>query len=120
MKIAVTSIGKDLISDMDTRFGRAKYFILVDPRTLEYDVIDNKQNLNLSQGAGIQAARNVAALNVEAVITGNVGPKAFSALTAANISIYIGATGSVRDAVEQLKASKLDAADNANVEGHWM
>ena len=120
MKIAVTSQGPDMTSEVDQRFGRAKFFVVVDTDTGESVAHDNKQNLNAAQGAGIQAARNVAALNVEALITGNVGPKAFSALTAANISIYIGATGSVRDAIDQLGENKLEAADNANVEGHWM
>ncbi len=120
MRVAVTSQGPDMTSGVDQRFGRAKFFVVVDTDTGESATHDNKQNLNAVQGAGIQAARNVVALDVEAVITGNVGPKAFSVLTAANISIYIGATGSVRDAAEQLKANKLEAADNANVEGHWI
>jgi predicted Fe-Mo cluster-binding NifX family protein len=109
-----------MTSEVDQRFGRAKFFVVVDTDTGESAAHDNEQNLNAIQGAGIQAARNVATLNVEAIITGNVGPKAFSALKAASISVYIGATGSVKDAVEQLNANKLEAADNANVEGHWM
>lgn len=120
MKVVVTSQGPYLTSEVDQRFGRAQFFIVVDTDTGESAAHNNEQNLNAAQGAGIQAARNVAALHVEAVITGNVGPKAFSALTAGNIRVYIGATGSVRDAVQQLKAGKLKRADKPNVEGHWM
>ena len=59
-------------------------------------------------------------LGVGAVITGNVGPKAFAALQAGEVKMYIGATGSVSDAIAQFKAGKLESVGKANVEGHWM
>jgi predicted Fe-Mo cluster-binding NifX family protein len=119
MKVAVTSQGPDIASEVDPRFGRAKFLILVDTETGESTAHDNTQNLNAAQGAGIQAAQNVVRLGVDAVITGNVGPKAFAALQAGNVKPYIGATGSVSDAVEQFKDGGLQCADEANVEGHW-
>ena len=42
MKIAVTSKGKDLDSQIDPRFGRAAYIIIVDTLSLEFEVLDNK------------------------------------------------------------------------------
>ena len=65
MKIAVTSQGPDLNSQVDPRFGRTKNFIVVDTDTEEFSVHDNSQNLNAAQGAGIQAGRTVAELGVE-------------------------------------------------------
>ena len=120
MKIAVTSQGKDLSSQVDPRFGRAKYFIVVDTDSGEFTAEDNSQNLNAAQGAGIQAGQNVVSLGVEAVITGNAGPNAFKTLQAGNVKIYISATGMVADVIEQLKAGKLQEASQANVEGHWV
>ena len=119
MKVAVTSEGADVDCQVDPRFGRAKYFLVVDTETGEVAAHDNAQNLNAMQGAGIQAAQNVSDLGVEAVITGNVGPKAFTTLQAANIKIYVGATGTVEEALEQFKAGQLQSADAANVEGRW-
>ena len=119
MKVAVTSQGLDLDSLVDPRFGRAKAFILVDTETGEFSVHDNAQNLNAVQGAGIQAARTAADLGVEAVVTGNMGPKAFAALRAIDVKVYTGASGTVKEAVEQFKAGQLQSADKANVEGHW-
>ena len=58
--------------------------------------------------------------NPGVVITGNVGPKAFAALQAANVKVYPGVTGTVKEAVEKFKAGELQPADGANVEGHWM
>ena len=120
MKIVVTSQGTDLSGPVDPRFGRARNFILVDTDTEEFSVHDNAQNLNAAQGAGIQAGRNVAEAGAEAVVTGNVGPKAFATLQAAKIKIYLGASGTVKEAIEQFKAGQLQDASKANVEGHWM
>jgi predicted Fe-Mo cluster-binding NifX family protein len=119
MKLAVTSQGATLQSPLDPRFGRAKHLILLDTGTGALSVVDNSVNLNAEQGAGIQAAKKVVELGAEALITGHVGPKAFSTLQAGKIRIYTGASGSVADAVEQYKAGKLEAASSANVEGHW-
>ena len=119
MKIAVTSQGPDLTSQVDPRFGRAKSFIVLDTDTDEFSAHDNTQNMNAAQGAGIQAGRTVVDFGVEAVITGNVGPKAFATLRAANIKVYPGASGTVKEAVEKFKAGQLPPADGANVQGHW-
>ena len=118
MKVAITSQGPHMNAAVDSRFGRARYFIVVDTDTGEFSAHDNTQNANAVQGAGIQAGRNVVDLGVEAVITGNVGPKAFAALQAGGVKVYIGATGSVADAIEVFRAGELECAGKANVEGH--
>ena len=71
MKIAVTSTGKDLSSDIDPRFGRAAYFILINSDTMDSEVLENKQNFNLPQGAGIQAGKTIVESKAIALITGN-------------------------------------------------
>ena len=119
MKIAVTSQGPDLNSQVDPRFARAKNFIVVDTESGEFTVYDNTQNINVPQGAGIQASRIVVDMGVAAVITGNVGPRAFTTLQAANVMVYPGASGTVKEAVEKFKAGQLQPAGKANVEGHW-
>ena len=119
MKLAVTSQGNNLQSPLDPRFGRAKYFIVVDTETGAFSAVDNGLNLNAAQGAGIQAGKRVAELGVECLITGHVGPKAFSTLQATRVKIHTGASGTVADAIEQFKTGKLKAAGSADVEGHW-
>jgi predicted Fe-Mo cluster-binding NifX family protein len=119
MKVAVTSEGPDLDSRVDPRFGRCRYFIVVDTDSNESTAHDNAQNVGAVQGAGIQAGRTVVELGVSAVVTGNVGPKAFATLQAGNVEVYLGASGTVGQAIEQLKAGQLQATGKANVEGHW-
>ena len=106
-------------SAVDPRFGRAKCFIVVDTETGDFTSHDNSQNLDAVQGAGIQTGRNVIDLGVEAVITGNVGPKAFTTLQAGGVKIYVGAAGPVANALEKFKAGELECVSKANVEGHW-
>ena len=119
MKVAISAQGKDLDSTVDPRFGRAKYFIVVDPETESFTAHDNSQNLNAPQGAGIQAAKNVLDSGAVIVISGNVGPKAFDALRAAGITVYTGASGTVRDTLGAFRAGRLTETGKATVEGHW-
>jgi len=120
MRVAITSSGKELTSEIDPRFGRAAYFIIVDPETMENEVVENTQNLNLAQGAGIQAGKTIVDNNVDVVITGNCGPKAFRVLQSANIKIITGVTGPIMDAIVKFKDGTLQATQQANVEGHWV
>jgi len=120
MKLAISAKGKDLDSPVDQRFGRADVFIIYETDTGNFEAIDNRANLDLAQGAGIQSARNVVAQGVQYVITGHCGPKAYRSLGAADIKVIVGATGTVREAVARFEAGELDAVDEADVEGHWV
>ncbi len=120
MNIAITSLGPELTSDVDPRFGRTRCFVVIDTETGEFSSVDNTLNLIAAQGAGIQAGKTVVTLGVDAVITGHVGPKAFSTLEAGGVAVYIGATGTVAHAVEQFKADQLQRSHGADVEGHWV
>ena len=120
MKIAVTSTGKNLSAAVDPRFGRCPYFILVNPDSMEFEVLENSQNLNLPQGAGIQAGKTIANSQVDALITGNCGPKAFMVLEQAGINVMTGATGTVEQVIEKFKNGELQGATQPNVEGHWV
>jgi len=119
MKIAVTSQGTDLDAQVDPRFGRAPYILIVDSETLEFEVMDNSENLNALKGAGIQTAGMVSDRGAEVLLTGFCGPNAFKVLGAANIKVASDASGSVRDAVQSFNEGKLPLSNGANAEGHW-
>jgi len=120
MRIAVSSQGADLDSKVDPRFGRAKYFVVYDTSDESVEVVENEQNLNAVQGAGVQSAQNVAKKNVDIVISGNLGPKAFHALSAAGIKTALWSEGTVAEAIELAKNEKLDLCEGANVDQHWV
>lgn len=120
MKVVITAQGKDLSSQLDHRFGRAKWLIVCDTEANSIEANDNTVNLNAVSGAGIQTAQNVANLGVEAVITGNVGPNAFKTLCAAKIKVFLCKANTVQEALELFKEGKLQQITTANVEGNWM
>jgi len=119
LKVVVTSSGEKLDSLVDQRFGRCGWFVVADTETGEYRAVNNVQNLNAAQGAGIQAAQTASRQGAEAVITGHCGPKAFRTLSAAGIKVFSGAGGTVGEALDAFKKGKLQEADGADVEGHW-
>ena len=119
MKIAVTAAEKDFNAFMDERFGRAAGFIIYDTETGSHEFIDNIQNLNADQGAGIQSAKTVSDTGATVLITGNVGPKAHAALDAAGIEIFLKNGGTVSEAIDTYRSGSLVKAASANVAGHW-
>ncbi len=119
MKIIVTSEGQQNSSQVDPRFGRAQWFVLYDTETKAYESFNNEKNLNLAQGAGIQAARQVIDHDAAVVLTGHCGPKAFETLAAGGVKIVTGATGSVVGAINSFLRGELKMADSADVQGHW-
>jgi predicted Fe-Mo cluster-binding NifX family protein len=118
-KVIVSASGQNLEAEVAPRFGRAPYFLLVNPATMEYEAVANRQNLQAVQGAGIQSAALVARYKPSALLTGYCGPKAFHTLEAAGIEVIVGVEGSVREAVQQFRSGKLSPAGGPNAEAHW-
>ena len=113
--IAVTSEGPKTTDMVDPRFGRAAGFVVVDLATGQTSYVDTGGSQVMSQGAGIQAAENVAKAGATVVMSGFVGPKAFQALSAAGIQVIQNVEGmTVGQAVDKFKRGELTAADAPN------
>lgn len=119
MKVAFTTSGNDLNAPMDRRFGRAAKFLFYDLDNDSFEVVDNQQNLNAAQGAGIQSAQIVARQDAKALVTGHCGPKAFQVLSTAGISIFTTDAATVAEALDHYRAGRLEEAKAPNVQGHW-
>jgi len=114
-KIAVTSDGPTLQDQVDPRFGRAAGFVVVDLDTMQTQYVDNGGSQAMAHGAGISAAERVAAAGAGVVLTGFVGPKAFSALVAAGIKVGQDLEGlTVGEAVERYRSGQVRMADSPN------
>ena len=118
MKVAISSSGKDLDSQIDPRFGRCQYFIFVDPETMEFEASEN-EGLMASGGAGVQAAQLIVQKGAGSLITGNLGPNAASALSASGIKVHLVSGGTVKEVMEAFKAGKLQEASGATVPPHF-
>jgi len=106
MKIAISATGTNLDAEVDPRFGRCQYFIIVDPETMQFEAVENTSAM-ASGGAGISAAQMIAGKGVEAVLTGNCGPNAYQVLSPAGIKVITGVSGKVKDAVQSYKSGQL-------------
>ena len=118
MKIAVSANSPNLDTDIDPRFGRCQYLVLVDADTMSFETINNTGGMG-SGGAGIATAQLIAGKEVEAVLTGNCGPNAYQVLSAAGIKVVTGVSGKIKDAIQSYKTGKLQASSQPNVAGHF-
>jgi len=118
MKIAVTSTGPTFNDNVEARFGRCPYFLIIDTDTMQLEAIENP-NMALGGGAGIQSAQLMSGKGVTTVLTGNCGPNAFNVFGQAGIQVIVGVSGPVRNAVEQFKTGSLSSASGPNVASHF-
>ena len=118
MKICITSVSDKLEAQVDPRFGRCQYFMIIDPESMQFEAVPNL-GLVSGSGAGIQAAQIIANKKTNVLITGNVGPKAFQALSAAGIKIITGASGNVREVVEKYRKGVFSETKTPTVGEHF-
>lgn len=114
MKIVITSQGKTLQDDIDPRFGRCRYFLIVDDETNEVEAIPNPQ-VSAGGGAGIRTAQFMVDRGIKAVLTGNIGPNASKVLNESGIKVYINNNGTGESVLNDFKNGKLVPTNQTNV-----
>jgi predicted Fe-Mo cluster-binding NifX family protein len=113
MKLCITAAGNSLSAPVDSAFGRAPWFMLIDTESGAAEAAANS-SADAAQGAGIAAAQLMTEHNVDAVLTGRLGPKAQAALAAAGIAMHEGlGRCTVSEALEQFHAGHYPAAGAA-------
>lgn len=117
MKIAVTASKPELESPVDPRFGRSPYFIFLDPATMAFEAIENP-NLSAPSGAGIQTAQLLVDKGARALLTGSCGPNAFRTLEAGGIDVFVGVTGTVKEAAIKYEKGEFQSTKSPNVSAH--
>jgi predicted Fe-Mo cluster-binding NifX family protein len=86
MKIAITSTGNLLESNIDQRFGRCAYFVLYDTETKSIEFIPNP-NKELEEGAGPASVQLIASKGAKKIISGEFGIKIKSLLDSLKIQM---------------------------------
>ena len=119
MKIAVPARNRELASEVDTRFGRADWLIVIDGETGELEAYPNAVGLKRGRLSGIQIAQNLVELGVEALLTRNIGPNALRVLKAAGVKTYLTKSQTVGEAVGSFKEGHLPETKQPNVEAYW-
>ncbi len=120
MKVAVSSEGKDLDSKISPVFGRCQCFAFLeveDGEILETKCLENSA-ASKSSGAGTAAAQLVGDEDTDVLISGAIGPKAFSALEQWDIEVYKGEPGTVRENVNKFIKDHLDKLESPTGSAH--
>lgn len=119
MKIAISSTGKTLENEVDARFGRCPYFLIVeieDKKVKNVKAIENTAKEQMG-GAGIAAGEIVSNEKVDAVIISNLGPRAFSVFEQFKIKVYSG-EGRIETVVNNFIGGKLKELTDATGPQH--
>jgi predicted Fe-Mo cluster-binding NifX family protein len=117
MIVAVSATGTEITAAVDPRFGRCRYFLFFDSDTQKVEALANAAGQS-GGGAGVQAAQQVADKGAQVVLTGNVGPNAHQALSAADIVVYTGLSGTAKEAIDCYLSGQLKATGDATVPPH--
>ncbi|MGM0440602.1 MAG: DUF134 domain-containing protein [Chlamydiota bacterium] len=107
--VAISSASQELEGDVDSRFGRCKYFVLVslqDGKVVSSNVLENSSSESRG-GVGVAVAQMLAKHNVDSIISGNIGPRALDVLEQFGIQPYQ-AQGSKKEAIDKLVEGKLE------------
>ena len=111
MKIAIALEENSYSSSADRRLGRAAYFILINPETNDYEIIENEAK-DEATGAGLKAVRTLVNLGVNEIIAGEIGPKAAVLINEFEIPVYkMGEFAKVSEILKNYKENKLEKYD---------
>ena len=118
MKIAICAQGKGKDAPVDFRFGRCRYFVIVDSEDDTVESFDNPA-VGAPGGAGVQAGQFLINQGVDVLLAGNLGPNAASVVHNSGIEVFSGIHGTVADTLNSYEAGELNKATQATVGPHY-
>jgi len=121
MKIAICCLENNEKSQVSERLGRSPWLGIYDTDTDKWEFLENSQNLNAAQGAGIQTGQNLVNAGAEVVLARNFGPKAMQVLQMAGVKVCEVPCGEdISECIRMYKSGELKELASANVESHWI
>ena len=103
MKIALSSFGPNLMSQLSPRVKGCHYLLILDPANLanpHLEVFENKGS-DQEDDDGNPALEYMLSRKVNALITGRCRKDTFEILTKAGIGVYLKQSGIVKDVLEK-------------------
>ncbi|MCK4714466.1 MAG: NifB/NifX family molybdenum-iron cluster-binding protein [Candidatus Aenigmarchaeota archaeon] len=115
MKIFVSAYKNDMESEVCPTFGRAPLFLVVELEDGNVNKVTEVKNTNtnVARGAGISTAQLVVNGGCKVLITGNVGPNAFSMLDESGVKIFRAFGMKIKDAIKSHMENGLDEITSA-------
>ncbi|MHC1689087.1 MAG: NifB/NifX family molybdenum-iron cluster-binding protein [Methanothrix sp.] len=112
MKVCIPTMGDCGMDEaLCQHFGRAPTFTIIDVDTGTVQVLPN---VSEHMGGSGLPTETIFAEGVHVMIVGGLGPKAVSAFSQAGVDVFVGATGTVKDAIEDWRADMLTRANLEN------
>lgn len=112
MKICVPTLGQEGLNDaVCEHFGRAPTFTAVDMETNEVTVMPNiSEHMG---GVGVPP-EHLADKGIHVMLCSGLGPRAVQMFEQFGIEVYVGASGTVDDAIKAWQAGSLSMATDEN------
>ncbi len=112
MKVCIPTMGNKGINEyVGEHFGRVPTYTLVDTKTNEITVVDNTSEHTGGQGYPPEI---IVQTGAEVMLCGGLGRRAISMFEELGIMVYVGASGTVKDALRMWKVGKLQPATDEN------
>jgi predicted Fe-Mo cluster-binding NifX family protein len=99
MRVAISSKGKHRDAQVEPRFDRAAYFLIVDTDDMTFHAMRNQ---GMTDPTDTDAVRLVIYAGAQVVLTGDCGPDARHMLTTCGVRVFQGVSGTVGAAIERL------------------
>jgi predicted Fe-Mo cluster-binding NifX family protein len=117
-KVAVPSEGSTIDSVMSKYFGKAPCYIVYDTKKKGYWTVQNPF-YNKKHARGLRVSAMLVNKGVGTTVSPNIGPEPARYFNNNNVKMYIGASGTVRDAINQYLSGKLVRTEQPNVPTHY-
>jgi predicted Fe-Mo cluster-binding NifX family protein len=107
-RVAAVSIGEGLEARLEVRFGICSSFVVVDPTTMEWEVVRVEPD-GPAQAVNMRGIQAVARSGATVLITPQIHPECCMALHALAVAVYLAPEGiTVREAVERYGQGELE------------
>jgi predicted Fe-Mo cluster-binding NifX family protein len=112
MKVCIPTVGQGGLNDMVAQhFGRAPTYTIVDIKTHKVDIIPNTGE---HMGGTTLPPEFIANEGTHIMLCSGLGPKAINMFEQFGIDVFIGASGTVEDAIASWQTGQLKEATDEN------